>query len=200
MIEVREKAIRAAAALPAASSEGLRLKAAMLGDAMKLAHGLLLEDHHEERHLAVSVAADAERLLQVEGGAVVMPDMSRRATIALPASLAAFHAIPARAAPQASNLDAELIRVCEAHPGMLDALDKHGSGEDECPYWLAYERSRNAIDASRPATMAGVLAKAAAAKREALDREGNTYTWEGTRGGAWAWDLMNDLLRLMGGA
>jgi hypothetical protein len=67
LIGVREEAIRAAAALPAASSEGLRLKAAMLGDALKLAHGLLLEDHHEEWQLAVSVAADAERLLPAEG-------------------------------------------------------------------------------------------------------------------------------------
>jgi hypothetical protein len=67
LIGVREKAIRAAAALPAASGQGLRLKAAMLNDALELAQGLFLGDHHGEWQLAASVCADLVRLIPSEG-------------------------------------------------------------------------------------------------------------------------------------
>jgi hypothetical protein len=57
-----------AAGLSAASIEGLRLKAAMLGDALDHAKGLMLEACHKEWQLAASVAADVAKLLPREGG------------------------------------------------------------------------------------------------------------------------------------
>ena len=50
-----------------------------------------------------------------------------------------------------------------------------------------------ALLAAAPSTLAGMLAKARAAKAEALDLGGRDNP-EGTPGQRWAWDLMNDLL------
>jgi hypothetical protein len=68
IIEAREDAMRMAAGLSAASIEGLRLKAAMLGDALDHAKGLMLEACHKEWQLAASVAADVAKLIPAEGG------------------------------------------------------------------------------------------------------------------------------------
>ena len=111
--------------------------------------------------------------------------------------LAAVAVTPAAAATTPSA-DAELIQICEAHPAVLKALDEHGSGEDDCPFWLAYVRSRDAIHTAVPVTLAGIIAKARAAKAEAVNPETGTEIPHGTPGETWAWDLVQDLLRLQG--
>ncbi|WP_043838366.1 hypothetical protein [Muricoccus aerilatus] len=111
--------------------------------------------------------------------------------------LAAVAVTPA-AATIAPSPDADLIRICEAHPAILKALDKHGSGEDDCPFWLAYVRSRDAIHTAVPMTLAGMIAKARAAKAEAFNSESGTEIPHGTPGETWGWDIVNDLLRLEG--
>lgn len=98
----------------------------------------------------------------------------------------------------AADPDAELIRICEAHPEKIRAAEEDSTYEEDCPLWLAYERSRDAIHAAVPMTLAGIIAKARAAKVEAANPEGGTESPSGTPGETWAWDLVNDLLRLEG--
>jgi hypothetical protein len=107
------------------------------------------------------------------------------------------HTLPARRSEPPP--DAELIRLCAEHPARIAAANDHGSGLDDCPLWLAYERSRDAICNAKPQTMAGMIAKAKAAKAEATDFNGEEMIHgSGTMGETWAWDLVNDLLRLEG--
>jgi hypothetical protein len=104
------------------------------------------------------------------------------------------HPLSARRPPP----DAELIRVCEGHRTVVEAL-QHCNCLEDCPHWLAYERSRDAIHAVVPVTLAGMVAKARAAKIEARNLDG-TENPDGCPAENWAWDLVNDLLRLEGGA
>ena len=62
------------------------------------------------------------------------------------------------------------------------------------PLWAAYEQTRDAIHEAEPQSIQGMLAKARAAKIEAGPRD------DPDDGVAirWAWDLVNDLLRLYG--
>lgn len=69
LIDDRREAVSLASRSPAASVEGLRLKAAMLADAMERQRGLMLEHRHAEWQLAVSVATDMAKLLPIEGSA-----------------------------------------------------------------------------------------------------------------------------------
>jgi hypothetical protein len=78
----------------------------------------------------------------------------------------------------------------------MEALQSCNCLED-CPRWLDYERSRDAIHAVVPVTLAGMVAKARAAKIEARNVNG-TENPEGSPAETWAWDLVNDLLRLEG--
>ncbi|MFC0389491.1 hypothetical protein [Muricoccus vinaceus] len=116
-----------------------------------------------------------------------------------PAAVLATHATAAtlnrRSAP---DPDAELIRICEAHPSIIAAVNDYGSGEDDCPLWQAYERSRDAIHAAVPVTLAGMVAKARAARAEALNPKNGTVSPSGTPAEIWAWDLVQHLLRLEG--
>lgn len=99
--------------------------------------------------------------------------------------------------------DAELIRLCEEHVANLcaycgSAFD--GEFEND-PLWHAYERTRDAMHDAKPQTIEGMLAKARATKAEALgvdgkDREPPFHC----PADHWAWDLVNDLLRLNGAA
>uniref|UniRef100_UPI0005C143E2 hypothetical protein n=1 Tax=Muricoccus aerilatus TaxID=452982 RepID=UPI0005C143E2 len=84
-----------------------------------------------------------------------------------------FAALVARAT--AHNPDADLIRLCDAHPTLLAELKAKGTGRDYCPRWQAYERNRDAISAAVPMTMAGIIAKALAAKAEARDSDGTVH-------------------------
>ncbi|WP_426957991.1 hypothetical protein [Muricoccus radiodurans] len=102
--------------------------------------------------------------------------------------------------PIASNPDDEGIRVCLAHHDAIRAVNEHRTGvDDDDPIWLAYERSKNAIHDFEPVTLAGMVAKARAAKAEARNPDG-TESPSNCPAEDWAWDLVHDILRLGGAA
>ena len=107
----------------------------------------------------------------------------------------------AAAAPLVStpNPDAELIALCARHPALIDAVNASPLDFDACPAWQAYEVSRDAIHDACPVTLAGMRAKALAAKAEARCPDGSEE-YRSSPAGSWSWDLVNDLLRLTGGA
>jgi hypothetical protein len=63
------------------------------------------------------------------------------------------------------------------------------------PLWLAYVGTSKAIGVAAPQTLAGMIAKAKAAKAESLDPKGTENPEDGPAA-HWAWDLVGDLLRL----
>jgi hypothetical protein len=83
--------------------------------------------------------------------------------------------MPASAAPAAvgPSPDTELIALCAAHPALIAAFNEFGSGGENDPLWCAYAVSRDAIDAAKPQTLAGMRAKALAAKAEARSPDGS---------------------------
>ncbi len=91
--------------------------------------------------------------------------------------------------------DAELIRLCAQHALNRDAYNNDDGDlpADECPFWLAYASTRDAISDAHPRTMEGFLAKARAAKVEAMTPNGEDPHDNGPAA-QWAWDLMNDML------
>jgi len=125
--------------------------------------------------------------------------MPRRRALLGAGAAAAFAAVIAPAAAEGGP-DTSLIALCAEHVANMTAYN-HGDGPDmefdDDPLWLAYSRTRDAITDAKPHTLAGMLAKARAAKAEAMDRDGSVRP-EGSMGSDWAWDLMNDLLRLHG--
>ena len=106
-------------------------------------------------------------------------------------------------APSVGDPDADLIRICAEHIVNWDAYNRYGGHLEPAvdPLWLAYERTLDFISEARPETLAGLAAKARAAKIEALiDERGTKEDLEFTgMHGQWAWDLVNDLVRLQGG-
>jgi hypothetical protein len=105
----------------------------------------------------------------------------------------------ALAAPVVANPDAELIALCARHQALIDAVNASPDDCDTCPAWQAYEVSRDTIGDAKPQTLAGMRAKALVAKAEALTPDGSEQP-SGSMAEAWSWDLVNDLLRLTGGA
>lgn len=103
------------------------------------------------------------------------------------------------ASVQPSDRDAALITLCARHPALIAAVNASPIDFDVCPAWQAYEVSRDAIHDARPVTLAGMRAKALAAKAEALSPDG-TENPGNCPAETWSWDLVNDLLRLTGGA
>ena len=61
------------------------------------------------------------------------------------------------------------------------------------PLWDAYKRTRDAIYDAKPRTLEGMLAKARAAKAEAMLLNGGEDP-AGSPAEQWAWQLVNDLL------
>jgi hypothetical protein len=57
----------------------------------------------------------------------------------------------------------------------------------------------DAISNAQPSTLEGLQAKACAAKAEARTPDGSEHP-DGSIAAHWSWDLVNDLLRLTGGA
>jgi hypothetical protein len=98
---------------------------------------------------------------------------------------------------EAASPDADLIRICDAHAALMDAVNNDPRDSDEDPNWPAYEQSFRAISATQPKTLEGMMAKARAAKAEARRPDG-TEEHRGTTGEVWARDLVNDLLAIGG--
>jgi hypothetical protein len=96
--------------------------------------------------------------------------------------------------------DADLIELCERHLANMAAIDANPSDWDESnPVWNAYDSTKDAITSARAQTLAGMVAVARVAKAEAAMPDG-AEMHDCTMGGVWAWNIMNDLLRLHGGA
>ena len=100
--------------------------------------------------------------------------------------------------PPGAGPDAALIALCNRHPALIAAFNTC-NGSDIDPAWTAYAASRNAIHDARPVTLEGLRAKALAAKAEARSPDGSEE-YRSSSAGSWSWDLVNDLLRLTGGA
>ncbi len=111
----------------------------------------------------------------------------------------AAHAVevqrPAGGTFVSEHLDAELIRLCAQHLVNRDAFNNDDGDLDahECPFWLAYAATTDAITNAHPHTMDGFLAKARVAKVEAQTPGGEEPHDNGSAA-QWAWDLMNDML------
>jgi hypothetical protein len=105
--------------------------------------------------------------------------------------------VPAGALAVQQHPDAAIIRLCAQHIANMDAVNsgRCDIGNDDDPVWLAYDRTREAVTDARPQTIAGMLAKARAAKHEARMPSGSESP-EGCPAETWAWDLVNDLIRL----
>ncbi len=121
--------------------------------------------------------------------------MNRRSLLAAaPAILAAGVGVTGIAAAPPSR-DAELIATCAEHIVNLKTYNRDG-GYLECaddPLWQAYERTLDAIDCAETHTVEGMLAKARAAKAEALQLDGSD-NWQNGTAARWAGDLLCALL------
>lgn len=125
--------------------------------------------------------------------------LSRRLVLGTSSAAAVAASVPVAMA--AASSDAKLMQLCDAHAGLIEAVN---NGPDAClvddsPLWAAYARSRDAISAFKPTTLAGMYAKARAAKAEAQSFEDGSEDPESTPAARWAWDLLNDLLRIREG-
>jgi hypothetical protein len=133
--------------------------------------------------------------------AILTSTPSRRVLLGGSAALLAGAALTATQAvgTAAASPDAELIRLCDEHPRNIDAFNNspfQGDAEDD-PLWHAYERTRDAIYDAKPKTIAGMVAKARAAKAEAIQPDGSEHP-ANCPAEYWAWDLVNDLIRING--
>jgi hypothetical protein len=114
------------------------------------------------------------------------------------AAILAGMTVPVIAEP-AAGADADLIRLCAEHAANMDAYNRDCSDlePEDNALWAAYERTRDAISKAVPQTVEGMMAKARAAKAEAREPTGGENP-QGCPAADWAWDLVNDLLRLNG--
>ncbi len=94
--------------------------------------------------------------------------------------------------------DADLIQACEEHMRLDAAICAYPNDiQGDEPIYLAYLGSMDAIKASQPSTMAGLVAKAHTAKY--LDRTSSGGDEPTGMAATVAWTIVNDVLRLAGG-
>jgi hypothetical protein len=115
------------------------------------------------------------------------------------AMAALFTTAPPALATLAAHPDAELIAWCDAFPAARDRCNAHkGDLEDGVPVWDEYSELCRKIGETNAMTLEGWWAKALAAKAEATMPSGAELP-ECTSASVWAWDLLNDMLRLRAG-
>ena len=88
-----------------------------------------------------------------------------------------------------------MIPFCEQHIRNMAAITVGEDIRDEDPRWAAFDKTKEAISAARPRTLAGMVAKAKVAKLVAAGSNGTEDPCN-TVAEDWAWDLVNDLVRL----
>jgi hypothetical protein len=91
--------------------------------------------------------------------------------------------------------DDELVRICAEHVANHADFNAR-AGEvplEEDPRWNAYKRTLAVVCDAKPQTLAGLAAKARAAKAEATQPDGTVVPEEEI---TWAWDIVEDLIRL----
>jgi hypothetical protein len=96
---------------------------------------------------------------------------------------------------RADASEVELIRLCGEHIANHAAYNADCSGLEpgDNPLWHAYLRTYRAIRDAVPQTLVGIVAKARATKAEATNPDGTVEPEDATD---WAWDLVEDLIRL----
>jgi hypothetical protein len=103
------------------------------------------------------------------------------------------------ALPATDHPDADLIAWCQAFPAARVRCNAyHGDLDPGVPEWDDYIGLSDRIGETDPKAWEGWRAKALAAKAEATMRGGVEHP-ECTSSSEWAWDLMNDALRLGAG-
>ncbi len=136
-----------------------------------------------------------------------MARISRRAALGAASALAVIGGASAAEAaattphiPTPPYPDAALIAACAEHIVNYDAYGASDEMDDESqnPAWQEYHRTMLMIKASRAHTMEGILAKARVTKHIAQGAPGWPESAQNCGAGVWAFDLMNDLLRLHG--
>jgi hypothetical protein len=111
---------------------------------------------------------------------------------------AAASALPLAGMAMPPNPDAALIGACDEHRRLHGILNRQRDPRDcdEMPEWGPYMAACAVIEAARATTLAGIVAKASAAKAEAWQPNGQDHSEVAAE---WAWAIVNDLLRLNGG-
>jgi hypothetical protein len=129
-----------------------------------------------------------------------MAALSRRATIALPAGLAAFHASAATVPGQSESPDADLIRLCGEYIAAIDAYNESPdtTEPEDHPLWHAIEDLEAKLDGLDAKTMEGLTAKARVVLHLARMPDG-THNFSSSCTGDWAGQVVRDLLRIVGG-
>jgi hypothetical protein len=127
-----------------------------------------------------------------------MSASSRRSILAGTPLAAMFAAMPCVTLGQI-NADKKLIELCKQHIANMEAFCACPLDSDVSPHWPPYEATEDAVAKAQPMTLAGLAAKARVAKAEALQPDGKEV-YANSAAGNWAWDLVNDLIRLTGGA
>ncbi len=95
----------------------------------------------------------------------------------------------------ASHPDAALIEACIQHCRNIVAFEASTvPNADDDPAWHQYEKTGDAISDAEPRTVAGMAAKAWAAKFEAIQPDG--FKRPHGQPGRWAWDLVHDAIRI----
>ena len=94
--------------------------------------------------------------------------------------------------------DEEPVRLSAQYIINMQALENCPLDADESPFRPPYAATSDAISKARPMTLAGLASKARTAKREAFVQGGEENVCNGSAL-EWAWDLVNDLIRLDGG-
>ena len=120
------------------------------------------------------------------------PQESTIATVTAP-----MHLPPAE---QEDATDTEsFMRLCAQHAANRQAVMDSPLDPEDSPNWPAYTATHDAISGARPRNLPELAAKARAAKAEAFIGHGKE---DPTNGAAldWAWQLVNDLIRLGGEA
>lgn len=101
----------------------------------------------------------------------------------------------ASVADLAINPDADMIALSRLHVANLQAYNNSCAEDEASPLHAAYLASYNRLQTMRPETMEGWIAKAHSAKAEARQPDGQEDP-DGTVAAAWAWELLNDAIRI----
>lgn len=98
-----------------------------------------------------------------------------------------------------TGADAELIAACTKHIANADAYnasDEPDFDDRPKPLLAAYRATGQAISHAKPVTLAGIVAKARAAKHDAGGAPSGREVWDDR----WTASIVDDLLRVCGGA
>jgi hypothetical protein len=97
------------------------------------------------------------------------------------------------------SLDADLIAIGEQHIAAYNAgRECKGNQAAHDVLFERYMQTVFALDNAKPQTIAGMVAKARSARHEAMTQDGTCDTAHSQNATGWAWDILNDLLRLFG--